>query len=131
MTAVRPPTETVAFVDAYTSAYRDLFHDVRSIDHFTRLHLGLISDIACKSLPAIGRIAGADLQALHHFIANADWDVNQLRQRRLHLTREALRGRPFVLCIDETATRNTAVAPTMYPANTSGTSGRLKPAWSR
>ncbi len=102
MTAVRPATATVAFVDAYATAYRDLFGDVRSFDHFTRLQLGLISDIARKSLPAIGRIAGAEPQALHHFIANADWDVNQLRQRRLHLTREALRGRPFVLCIDET-----------------------------
>ncbi len=46
MTAVRPATATVAFVDAYTAAYRDLFHDVRSYDHFTRLHLGLISDVA-------------------------------------------------------------------------------------
>ncbi|MDP9312095.1 MAG: IS701 family transposase [Chloroflexota bacterium] len=102
MTAVRPATQTVAFVDAYAAAYRDLFHDVRSFDHFTRLHLGLISDVARKSLPAIGRIAGADPQALHHFIANAEWDVTQLRQRRLQLTRDALRSRSFVLCIDET-----------------------------
>ncbi len=102
MTAVRPATETVAFVDAYTAAYRDLFHDVRSFDHFTSLHLGLISDVARKSLPAIGRVAGADPQALHHFVANADWNVTELRQRRLELTRRALRGRSFVLCIDET-----------------------------
>ncbi len=102
MTAVRPATETVAFVDAYATAYRDLFGDVRSFDHFTRLHLGLISDSARTSLPAIGRIAGADPQALHHFVANADWDVTHLRQRRLQRTRDALRGRSFVLCIDET-----------------------------
>ncbi len=30
MTAVRPATETVAFVDDYCAAYRDLFGDVRS-----------------------------------------------------------------------------------------------------
>lgn len=102
MTAVRPATETVHFVDSYAAAYRDLFHDVRSFDHFTRLQLGLISDVARKSLPALGRVTGADPQALHHFIANAEWDVAQFRQRRLQLTRDALRGRSFVLCIDET-----------------------------
>ena len=102
MTAVRPATETVAFVDAYTAAYRDLFSDVRSFDRFTRLHGGLISDAARKSLPAVARVAGADPQALHHVLANADWDVAELRQRRLRITRDALRGRPFVLCLDET-----------------------------
>jgi SRSO17 transposase len=89
-------------VDAYAAAYRDLFQDVRSFDHFTRLHVGLISDLPRKSLPAISRSAGADPQALHHFVANAEWDVSKLRQRRLQLTRDALRGRSFVLCIDET-----------------------------
>lgn len=102
MTAVRPATETVTFIDTYAAAYRDLFGDVRSFDHFTRLQLGLISDVARKSLPTIGRIAGADPHALHHFIANAEWQVTELRQRRLQLTRDALRGRSFVLCIDET-----------------------------
>ena len=102
MTAVRPATETVAFVDAYATAYRDLFPDVRSFDHFTRLHLGLISDVTRKSLPAISRVVGADPQALHHFVANADWNVTQLRQRRLDLTRQTLCGRSFTLCIDET-----------------------------
>ena len=102
MTAVRPATETVAFVDAYAAAYRDLFHDVRSFDHFTRLQLGLISDVTRKSLPALSRVVGVDPQALHHFVANADWEVMQVRQRRLDLTRRALRGRSFVLVIDET-----------------------------
>ncbi len=102
MTAVRPATSTVAFVDTYCAAYRDLFSDVRSFDHFTRLHLGLISDVARKSLPAMSRVVGADPQALHHFVANADWDVARMRQRRLQRTRHALNGRPFVLCIDET-----------------------------
>jgi SRSO17 transposase len=102
MTAVRPATPTVAFVDAYCAAYRNLFRDVRSFDHFTRLHLGLISDVARKSLPAISRVVGADPQALHHFVANADWDVALLRQRRLQRTRLALHDRAIVLCLDET-----------------------------
>jgi SRSO17 transposase len=102
MTIARLATETVSFVDEYTARYRDLFSDVRSFDHFTRLHVGLLSDVARKSLPAIGRIAGAEPQALHHFIAHANWDVTKLRHRRLKLTREALSGRSFVLCIDET-----------------------------
>lgn len=102
MTAVRSATTTVAFVDAYCAAYRDLFSDVRSFDHVTRLHLGLISDVARTSLLAMSRVVGADLQALHHFVANAEWDVARLRQRRLQHTRRALQGRSFVLCIDET-----------------------------
>jgi len=102
MTAVRPATETVTFVDTYCAAYRDLFGDVRSFDHGTRLHLGIISDLARTSLPAIGRLGGAAPQALHHFVANAAWDVADLRQRRLELLRQARDGRSFVLCIDAT-----------------------------
>ena len=77
MTVVRPATETVTFVDTYCATYRDLFSDVRSFDHVTHLHLGLISDVGRKSLPAIGRVVGADPQALHHFVANADWNVTE------------------------------------------------------
>ena len=58
MTAVRPATDTVAFVDTYAAIYRDLFQDVRSFDHFTRLHLGRISDVAHTSLPALSRVIG-------------------------------------------------------------------------
>ena len=102
MTAVRPATEPVAFVDTSAASDRDLFHDVRSFDQFTRLQLGRISDVTRTSLPALSRVVGADPQALHHFVANADWNVTQVRQRRLDVTRRALRGRSFVLVIDET-----------------------------
>lgn len=102
MSIARSATETVAFIDEYAASYRDLFADVRSFDHFTHLHIGLLSDVARKSLPAIARSTGTDPQALHHCIANGDWDVTQFRERRLKLTREALRGQPFILCIDET-----------------------------
>lgn len=102
MGTARAPAPTVTFVDAYCAAYRELFDDVRSFEHLCLLHVGLISDLPRKSLPAIGQRVGAEPQALHHFIANADWSLDKLREKRLALTREALRGRPFVLVIDET-----------------------------
>ena len=102
MGTARDPAPTVTFVDEYCAAYRDLFEDVRSFEHLCLLHLGLISDLPRKSLPAIGHRVGADPQALHHFVANADWSLEKLREKRLELTREALRERPFVLIIDET-----------------------------
>lgn len=102
MGTARAPAPTVTFVDEYCANYRDLFDDVRSFEHLCLLHLGLISDLPRKSLPAIGHRVGADPQALHNFIANAAWSLDKLRKKRLELTREALRGRPFVLIIDET-----------------------------
>lgn len=102
MSTARALTPTVTFVDAYCAAYRDLFEDVRSFEHLSLLHVGLISDLPRKSLPAIGRRVGVNAQALHHFFANADWSLEQLRTKRLELTKQALRDRPFVLCIDET-----------------------------
>ncbi len=73
--------QPTSFIDEYAASYRGLFSDVRSFDHFTRLNVGLLSDVAGKSLPAIGRVSGAEPQALHHFIANADWDVTQVHKR--------------------------------------------------
>jgi len=102
MGTARAPAPTVTFIDAYCAAYRDLFDDVRSFEHLCLLHLGLISDLPRKSLPAIGQRVGADPQALHYFVANADWNLEKLRKKRLELTRDALRERPFVLIIDET-----------------------------
>jgi SRSO17 transposase len=102
MGTARAPTPTVTFVDQYCAAYRDLFDDVRSFEHLCLLHLGLISDLPRKSLPAIAHRVGADPQALHYFIANADWSLQKLREKRLELTRNALPERPFVLIIDET-----------------------------
>jgi len=48
------------------------------------------------------RRIGVDAQALHHCFANADWSLEQLRTTRLELTKQALRDRSFVRCIDET-----------------------------
>jgi len=102
MGTARQPAPTVAFVDGYCAAYRDLFADVRSFEHLSLLDIGLISDLPRKSLPAIGRRIGVDAQALHHCFANADWSLEQLRTTRLELTKQALRDRSFVRCIDET-----------------------------
>ena len=79
---------------------------MRSFEYFKLLHIGLMSDLARKSLPAIARAVGeADSQDLHHFVAEGRWSVAALRERRLALTQRALGGRGFTLCIDETGDR--------------------------
>jgi len=103
MTLARQAQPTVTFVDEYCAQYQDLFPDVRSFEQFTYLHVGMLSDIKRKSLPAIATAVGkADAQALHHFLANAPWPVEAVRARRLHLLKETLRERPFTLILDET-----------------------------
>ena len=106
MSKARQAIPTVTFVDEYCRLYQDLFPDVRSFEHFKCLHVGMLSDIKRKTLPAIAKVAGdLDPQALHHFVAKAPWSVEELRTRRLTLVRQALAGRSFVLCIDETGDR--------------------------
>src|SRR5690242_16139241 len=104
MTARKAPTTTVTFVDQYCSFYQDLFSaDIRSYQYFKHLHLGLISELPRKSLPAIARAVGLqDGQELHHFLAHSPWQVAQLQQRRLDLLKQRLAGREILLCIDET-----------------------------
>src|SRR5260370_40644201 len=75
MSKVRPATPTVAFIDQYCAQYRDLFQNVRHFEQFTALHLGLLAETRHKSLPRLGTTVHADPQALHHFLANADWSV--------------------------------------------------------
>jgi len=105
MTKARQATTTVTFVDEYGERYQDLFPDVRSFEQFKYLLLGLLAEIKRKTLPAIAKAVGADAQALHHLLASAPWSVHELRTRRLALVRQALDGRPFILCIDETGDR--------------------------
>lgn len=106
MSKARQAMPTVIFVDEYCQRYQDLFPDVRSFEHFKFLHVGMLPEIKRKTLPA--RASGAsdsDPQALHHFVAKAPWSVEELRTRRLTLLGQALAGRSFVLCIDETGDR--------------------------
>ncbi len=117
MTQARAATATVAFMDEYCQLYQDLFPDVRSFEHFKQLQVGMLSEIKRKTLPAIAKATGeSDPQALHHFVANAPWHVEELRERRLTLLKQALAGRPFTLCIDETGDRK-KVHTTEYVAH--------------
>jgi SRSO17 transposase len=87
-------------------AYNDLFSDVRSYECFKYLHQGIISSIKRKSLPEIAKISGvSSSQSLHHFLANSPWSVEELRTRRLNLTRKVLKDSEINLVIDETGDR--------------------------
>jgi len=105
MTRVRPATPTVAFIDQYCAQYRGLFHNVRHFEQFTALHLGLLAETRRKSLPRLGTTVHTDPQALHHFLAQAEWSVEAVRTQRLALLRQALGETPFILCLDETGDR--------------------------
>ena len=124
MTKARDPTRTVAFVDDYCAHYRPVFRNVRHFEQFTHLELGLLAETKRKSLPRLARTTKTDQQALHHFLANAGWSVEALQAIRLRLTREALRERPFILCIDETGDRKkgktTDYAASQYIGNLHG-----------
>jgi SRSO17 transposase len=104
MSAPREAVTTLSFVDQYCSLYQDLFPDVRSFERFKLLHVGLISEIPRKSLPAIANAVGLpNGQCLHHFLSKSPWNVEVCRQRRLSILKKALQGRSFIVCIDETA----------------------------
>jgi SRSO17 transposase len=82
-----------------------VFPNVRQFEQFSRLELGLVAETKRKSLPRLAQTAKADPQAFQHFLAEAEWSVEEPRARRLELTRQALRERPFILGIDETGDR--------------------------
>jgi SRSO17 transposase len=53
MVKPRRAQPTVKFIDDYCEVYRDLFPEVRTFEYFKYLHLGMISDIKRKTLPAL------------------------------------------------------------------------------
>ena len=76
---------TIAIIDEYCAEYKGLFKEVRNYECFKYLHLGIISTIKRKSLPKIGKVVSINsAQSLHHFLANSDWSLNELKQRRLN-----------------------------------------------
>lgn len=79
-----------------------MFHNVRHCEQFTQLILGMLAETKRKSLPRLAKTVQADHQALHHFLAHAEWSLDELRTIRLEFTREAVAGRPVTLCSDET-----------------------------
>jgi len=91
MVEPRPAKPTVQFVDEYCQWYQPLFPEVRSFEAFKQLHLGLISEVKRKSLPAIATVAGLDnAQSLHHFLTESPWQIDAFRQHRLKLILQTL-----------------------------------------
>lgn len=93
---------TVRLIEEYCQWYEPLFPEVRSFEAFKALHLGMISEIKRKSLPAIARVVGLkNHQSLHHFLTESPWSTQELRERRLELILRVLSGnslKPF--CLD-------------------------------
>jgi SRSO17 transposase len=103
MVKPRPAQPTVKFIDDYCENYRDLFPEVRTFEYFKYLHLGLISEIKRKTLPAIAKVVGLeDAEGLDHFLTEAPWSVEELRNRRLKLILNLIRGEEIMVIIDET-----------------------------
>ncbi len=99
----RPSRITLNFIDEYCANYRNLFSDVRSFEAFKHLHIGMISELKRKTLPAIAEIVGlANPQSLHHFLSKSPWSSKQLRRQRLGYTLEKLADRKIFVIIDET-----------------------------
>ncbi len=102
----RDAQPTVAVIDEYCSEYRDIFKEVRNYECFKYLHLGIISQIKRKSLPEIAKVTSINsAQSLHHFLANSDWSVSELKNRRLKKINRALNGQRIKVVIDETGDR--------------------------
>lgn len=103
MVEPRFPVATIGFVDDYCNHYQNLFADVRNFEAFKFLHIGMISELPRKTLPAIARSVGLpNAQSLHHFLQLSPWQVEQFRARRLGLIKQLIREHSIILCIDET-----------------------------
>jgi len=97
MVEPRKAVPSVTFIDEYCAAYQDIFPEVRSFESFKYFHVGMISEIKRKSLPAIAKVVGLDNeQALHHFLTDSPWEIKCLNERRLSLTLSMLKGKSFL-----------------------------------
>lgn len=106
MVEPREPKPTLRFIDEYCQWYQSLFPDVRSFEAFKHLHVGMLSEVKRKTLPAIAKVCGLNNeQSLHHFLTEASVSVPELRERRLSLILKTLAGRSISLIIDETGDR--------------------------
>ena len=99
----RSARPTIKFIDEYCACYRNLFSDVRGFEAFKYLHIGMISSIKRKTLPAISDLVGLqNEQSLHHFLTSSPWQTEHLRNQRLRLTLKWLKGRRIWVIIDQT-----------------------------
>lgn len=106
MSIPRAAQVTVSFIEQYCAYYQAIFPDVRSFECFKSLHLGILSEIPRKTLPAIAKAVGLDNeQSLHHFLTDSPWESSVFREKRLQLIATLLGDKPLVLCIDETGDR--------------------------
>jgi SRSO17 transposase len=127
MTQPREPVSTVTFVDNYCAVYQNLFPEVRSFEAFKWLHLGLISEIPRKTLPAIAKAVGLNNeQALLHFLTESPWDVQVLRSRRLALILQVLQRRKISLIIDETGDKKKGQATDYVDRQYIGNLGKIE-----
>ena len=102
----RDAHSTAPVIDEYCAEYKELFKEVRNYECFKYLHLGIISSIKRKSLPEIAKTVGiVSAQSLHHFIANAPWSVQEVKEKRLRKILKALKGQAITVVIDETGDR--------------------------
>ena len=103
MVEPRAAVTTVGFIDEYCQHYQKLFLDVRNFECFKELHLGMISEIKRKSLPAIARTVGLLdaylLVSLHasHFKEEAFHIINskQLNSHPIESSTNALSNHPW------------------------------------
>lgn len=103
MVLPRPPVPTVSFVDEYCLAYQHLFPEVRSLENFKYLIIGMISEIKRKSLTGIAKVVGLkNEQSLHHFLTVSPGDIKACQELRLSLILERVAGKKVILIIDET-----------------------------
>ena len=80
----RAPTATVSVVDQYCAPYRTRLTDVRRVEQFPALPVGLIAALPRKTLPAMARAVGVnDAQPFHHFLTPAPWQAADCRAQRL------------------------------------------------
>src|SRR5689334_6492200 len=76
MVTPRKAHPTLRFVDEYCELYADLFPEVQRFEAFKYLHIGMISDLKRKSLPAIAKAVGLDNeQGLHNLLTESSWSV--------------------------------------------------------
>ena len=67
----RSAAPTVKFVDEYCQWYKSLFSDIGSFEAVKYLHVGCVSDIKRKTLPAIATVVGLDNdEGLHHLVTS-------------------------------------------------------------
>lgn len=103
MVKPRPAHPTVKYVDTYCQLYQDLFVEVRAYEAFKYLHVGLISQLKRKSLPAIAKAVGLkNEQGLLHFLTESPWQAEDLEKRRLKIILNILEGKEILVIIDET-----------------------------